>query len=381
MMPQRRPDPRTGVVDVGSAQHILGNEVVDLARQCALQAVGDMARHFLVEPYRLLSDRLVERDRALDRLLRGPGPADDLDQRDQVRRIEGVTDDATLRMQCSARLNVAHLDTGRARRDDHVRRQQLVELLVQLLLEVQPFGSVFLDQIHASQRGRQVAGEGKTRLRCAGRETQPLQRRQAAFTNLRSAASASGAMSVATTSSPFGEILRGPARADYASADDCDAANGFGRGHKNAPMRLSDFDVGDAGEIALSSEDSTFVCTVEVGDIERTGEVRCEQAVARDIQREADAFHQVGHHDLWRVLSGLRVDRRAVHGVAARRIAAVGPVEQTTTVIDFEIDRLGKAIEEDLDVAAVGRRLALRDLDPGAQDAPDSALSAPFCVQ
>src|SRR6185436_17061107 len=78
--------------------------------------------------------------------------------------------------------------------------------------------------------------------------------------------------------------------------------------------------------------------------------------------------------DLRRVLSGLRVNGRAIHRVAARGIAAVGPVEDAAFEIDFEIDRLGKAVEEYLDVAAVGRRLALWNLDPGAQDAPDAGV-------
>jgi hypothetical protein len=42
--------------------------------------------------------------------------------------------------------------------------------------------------------------------------------------------------------------------------------------------------------------------------------------------------------------------------------------------IDLEIDRLGKVIEEDLDVAAVDRRLARRNVNAGAQDAPDSGV-------
>src|SRR5262245_2961293 len=37
--------------------------------------------------------------------------------------------------------------------------------------------------------------------------------------------------------------------------------------------------------------------------------------------------------------------------------------------IELELDRLGKSVEEDFDVAAVGRRLAVRELNPGAQDA------------
>ena len=82
-----------------------------------------------------------------------------------------------------------------------------------------------------------------------------------------------------------------------------------------------------------------------------------------------------------RVLSGLRIDRRAIDRVAARRIAAVGPVEDAAFQIEFEIDRFGQVVEEDLDVAAVGRRLAFRNVDAGAQDAADSCVVRPFCVQ
>ena len=46
--------------------------------------------------------------------------------------------------------------------------------------------------------------------------------------------------------------------------------------------------------------------------------------------------------------------------------------------IDLDIDRLGKAVEEDFEVAAVGRRLTLRDLDPGAQDASDFGVVSAF---
>src|SRR3954454_24586792 len=48
--------PGQGGVDVGSADNAVGNEVINLARQRSLQAVGDMARHFLVEAHRPLPD-------------------------------------------------------------------------------------------------------------------------------------------------------------------------------------------------------------------------------------------------------------------------------------------------------------------------------------
>ena len=51
---------------------------------------------------------------ALDRLLRCLSPADDLDQRDEVGRIERMADDAALRMQRATRLDLAHSQSRRA---------------------------------------------------------------------------------------------------------------------------------------------------------------------------------------------------------------------------------------------------------------------------
>ena len=139
-------------------------------------------------------------------------------------------------------------------------------------------------------------------------------------------------------------------------------------------MVVLDFGVGDTGEIALGPEQRPLVRPIELGDVERAGEIGYEHAVARNVERDADAFHEIRDHDLWRVLSGLRVNGRAIHRVAARGIAAVGPVEDAVFEIDLEINRLGKVVEEDLDVAAVDRRLARRNVDAGAQDAPDFGI-------
>src|SRR5215469_13981408 len=52
---QARP-PGEGGVDVRGADDVLGNEVIDFAHQGTLQAVGDVAGHLLLDPYRPLSD-------------------------------------------------------------------------------------------------------------------------------------------------------------------------------------------------------------------------------------------------------------------------------------------------------------------------------------
>ena len=77
------------------------------------------------------------------------------------------------------------------------------------------------------------------------------------------------------------------------------------------------------------------------------------------IECDADAFHQMGEQDLrGGPCRCARIDRRAVHGVAARRIAAVGPVQHALREIELEVDRLGQAVEQHLDVAAIGGALA-----------------------
>jgi hypothetical protein len=73
MPPAQARAPAQGSVDVSSAHDTLGDEVVDLTCECGLQAVGDVARHLLVEAHRPLPDRGVEFRCAPDRLDVGPG--------------------------------------------------------------------------------------------------------------------------------------------------------------------------------------------------------------------------------------------------------------------------------------------------------------------
>src|ERR1700740_228745 len=144
---------------------------------------------------------------------------------------------------------------------------------------------------------------------------------QAASTKLRSEASAFGAMSVATTCSPLARnsavqlapitpvpmmVMRRMGLVSVVSV------------MSSLRCVLLDFGIGDASEIALGVEEVAFVLSIEIGGIDRTGEVGDEHPVAGNVKGDADPFHQVRDQDLRRRLF---VDRCAVDGVAARRIA------------------------------------------------------------
>src|SRR6266700_7638463 len=64
--PTQARSPAQRGVDVGSADDAFGNEVVDLPRQCRLQAIGHMPGHFLAQPDGLLPQAYVELRGALN---------------------------------------------------------------------------------------------------------------------------------------------------------------------------------------------------------------------------------------------------------------------------------------------------------------------------
>src|SRR5439155_25944580 len=63
-----------------------------------------------------------------------------------------------------------------------------------------------------------------------------------------------------------------------------------------------------------------------------------------------------------------------VHRVAARRVAAVGPVENTVLEIELEIDRLRQTVVEDLDVGPGRCSLAGGNFDIGAEEATEPGI-------
>src|SRR5215831_18804587 len=198
---------------------------------------------------------------------------------------------------------------------------------------------------------------------------------QAVSTNFLSAASAFGATSVAATCSPLARnsaVQLAPITPVPMMAM---RRMGSVSVMSLSPARLLDFGIGDAGEIALGEEQVALVFSIEIGGIDRPGEVGNEHPVAGNVEGDADSLHQVPDQDLGRRLF---VDRRAIDGVAARRIATVSPVEAAIFEIELEIDRLRQLIEQHLDVGAVRWALALGSVDVGAEQTAQPALVRAF---
>jgi hypothetical protein len=82
--------------------------------------------------------------------------------------------------------------------------------------------------------------------------------------------------------------------------------------------------------------------SIEIGGIDRTGEVGDEHPIAGNIEGDADPFHQVRDQNL---RHRLFVDRCAIDGVAARRIAAIGPIQHAVRQIELEIDGFRQLIK------------------------------------
>src|SRR5882757_5429333 len=122
----------------------------------------------------------------------------------------------------------------------------------------------------------------------------------AASTNRFRAASAFGATSVATTSRPFAR-KRAVQLAPMTPVPMMATRRMGLVVMVNSPwMRCSDFGVGDACEVALSVAEVALVFSIEIGGIERSGKVSHKHPIARDIERNANPFHQVRQHNLRR---------------------------------------------------------------------------------
>src|SRR6202795_2055162 len=140
---------------------------------------------------------------------------------------------------------------------------------------------------------------------------------QAASTKFLSAASAFGAMSVATTCSPLAR--NSAVQLAPITPVPMMAMRRMGLVSVMSFLRcvLLDFGIGDASEIALGVEEVALVLSIESGGIDRTGEIGHEHAVVWNVERDTDPFHQVGHDDLR--LGPLVVDRGPAYCVSARR--------------------------------------------------------------
>ena len=60
----------------------------------------------------------------------------------------------------------------------------------------------------------------------------------------------------------------------------------------------------------------------------------------------------MGEDDLWLNLLSCSIQRCPANGIAARGIAAIGPIENAVIQIEIEIDGLRQLIEKHFDIAA-----------------------------
>src|SRR6185295_2575353 len=111
----------------------------------------------------------------------------------------------------------------------------------------------------------------------------------------------------------------------------------------------------------------TTRCPRDRNHVDAPAEVPDVRHAGVGVHGQADGFVKPVGEDLRRATGGAPSgDRRAVERVAGRRVAPVGPVQPVA--LDFEIDRLGQAVPQHLDVGAVGGRLSGRDLQARAED-------------
>ena len=123
-----------------------------------------MTLDFPANDQRTHAQRGVLRLSALEYHRRGMLATDQFHQRQQIDRVERVRHDHAARRPLAGGLQIARLDAGGRGADHHFRLGQRVELAQHVVLERQPLGHVFLDQLGALHRGFQRVDEGQ-RLR------------------------------------------------------------------------------------------------------------------------------------------------------------------------------------------------------------------------
>jgi hypothetical protein len=132
------------------------DHVQRLAPERLLQPVGDEAGHLVVHGDDGLAGVPVEVGGPGDRVGRGRGAADHLDQRDEVRRVERVPDHGPLGMGALG-LHLAHGVAGRGGGDHDVDRGRRVDVGQQGALELEVLGRALLDEVGTCAGRAQVA--------------------------------------------------------------------------------------------------------------------------------------------------------------------------------------------------------------------------------
>ena len=209
-------------IDVGDRCNAFRHQMHRFPPQRRLQAIREVARHFLADLDRVLADGPVEGHRRGDRLRAALGAAHHLDQRDQMRRVEGVANQHPFRMR-AIRRQLARQQAGGRGGDHHVGRQDRVEPREQILLDRQPFRRAFLHEVGTGDGGDGVGLEAPglgVGIRLA---TQAHQHRPGAFDHPTDQVRRARRGVARHHLQPAAEEIRRPGRPDRARADHRDA--------------------------------------------------------------------------------------------------------------------------------------------------------------
>ena len=201
-----------------------------LAPQRGLQPVGDVALDLALHMNRPLADARVERHCLRDGRVGRLRAADDLDERNQMRRVERMTQHHAFRMPALG-LHRADRQPRRTRCEHHVGRRGRVHAAEQVALEVEPLGAVLLHEVGIGQRGFELRMKAQPRGRCAVGQAKALQRRPVLRNGGLQARFGARRRIERVDIETLREKVRSPARADDAGRDDRDATD-FAAAHK-----------------------------------------------------------------------------------------------------------------------------------------------------
>src|SRR6266699_3666996 len=79
-----------------------------------------------------------------------------------------------------------------------------------------------------------------------------------------------------------------------------------------------------------------------------------------------------------RMFAEVGIYRRAIDRVSARRISAIGPINEPILQIELEIDWFRQTIEQKFDISAVRSGLTIRDVDLRTEDATFAGIIGSF---
>ena len=211
-------------INIGDACDVVLHERERFTPESRLQAVGDMPVDLFTNVDRMFSDGTIKREGALDRTRRGCLTADDLDERNKVRRIEGMGDHAPLRMHAAA-LQPRDEKPRRARGDDRFGTRCRVDAREELDFERFALRPILLYEIRVANRSLETRFEPQTRFpidRCRMQQCERFPyvcyERTKRGLGVRSRVGRGNRKAAV-------EEIRGPTRPNHARSDDCDVTD------------------------------------------------------------------------------------------------------------------------------------------------------------